>query len=134
MFQKLSESQLSSRIALNSKFSSLDASLGESVVKEVPPYLSAERAADVLRCTQSQHNIEPVVVLYDLDALDNSFRSVNRGFPNIDGVEFLHCYAIKSCPLSYILHRAISSVAIHNSSFPRSFILFYFPVDFRASV
>lgn len=42
-------------------------------------------------------------ILYDVDSLHQSFSSVQSSFPS----NFLHCYAIKSCPLPYILHRAV---------------------------
>ena len=41
-------------------------------------------------------------VLYDMDALLISANNVQSAFSNPD-VEFLHCYAIKSCPVSFIL-------------------------------
>jgi diaminopimelate decarboxylase len=44
-------------------------------------------------------------ILYDLDHLQHSFQSVKTSFPP----NFLHCYAIKSCPLPYLLHRAVKS-------------------------
>jgi diaminopimelate decarboxylase len=50
------------------------------------------------------------MILYDLDAVSASFTSVNTSFqlvePNI--LSFLHCFAVKSCPVSYLLHLAIS--------------------------
>jgi diaminopimelate decarboxylase len=51
------------------------------------------------------------MILYDLDAVSASFASVNTSFqqpvePNI--LSFLHCFAVKSCPVSYLLHLAIS--------------------------
>ena len=116
---------ISSSISLNTKFTSVDAILGGNTDADGPTYLSPARASDVLRYFQSHHRLEPVLVLYDLDALDCSFRSVNRGFPNIGGVEFLHCYAIKSCPLSYILHRAILMVNEIYKLITHS-VLFYF--------
>jgi diaminopimelate decarboxylase len=71
-------------------------------------YLTAQRASEVLQTLEDSY---PVTVLYDLDALDASFTAVQTGFTRDsepEDVQFLHCYAIKSCPLSYILHRAIS--------------------------
>ena len=61
-----------------------------------------------------------VMMLYDIDALENSFSGIKQDFDNnlplaylIDfpkkNSPFLHCFAIKSCPLSYILHRAIQA-------------------------
>ena len=65
-----------------------------------------------------------------MDALCNSFTSVVKAFspsssgeaksfqsssatkipPIIKGeVDYLHCFAVKSCPLSYMLHRAVAS-------------------------
>ena len=72
------------------------------------------------------------MVLYDMDALCNSFSSVAEAFSpsprretaasaqsssaldvpaNIfnRGVDYLHCFAVKSCPLSYVLHRAVAA-------------------------
>ena len=41
-------------------------------------------------------------VLYDMDALLMSANNVKSAFSDPD-VEFLHCYAMKSCPVSFIL-------------------------------
>ena len=63
------------------------------------------------------------MVLYDIDAVCNSFASVTQSFSNphpthgldtcnthsIGGTDFVHCFAVKSCPLSYILHRAVQA-------------------------
>jgi len=51
-------------------------------------------------------------MFYDLDAIDASCNSVKTSFSNTSGVAndgFLHCFAQKSCPLSYILHRYIQN-------------------------
>ena len=66
--------------------------------------------------------------VYDIDALETSFRHLKESFdwsvmqrqgflsPNNDKSTkndfqspFLHCFAVKSCPLSYILHRAVQA-------------------------
>ena len=47
-----------------------------------------------------------VAVLYDLDAFYYSVNSLFDAFSRIGG-SYLHCFAIKSCPVSYILHLAV---------------------------
>jgi hypothetical protein len=78
------------------------------------------------RITPSPHipfSYPSVMVLYDIDAICNSFASVIQSFsdpkftPSLDtsnihsssGTDFVHCFAVKSCPLSYILHRAVQA-------------------------
>ena len=59
------------------------------------------------------NNLPISAVFYDLDALDASFQSVITAFEsaedNLTSENFVHCFAVKSCPLSYILHRAIQN-------------------------
>ena len=51
-----------------------------------------------------------VALLYDIDALNSAFRSVHAAFSNsTDTASFLHCFAMKSCPLPFIVHRAIQN-------------------------
>ena len=64
------------------------------------------------------------MVLYDIDAICNSFASVTQSFSSQplstpvsgttsadrnNGLDYLHCFAVKSCPLSYVLHRAVQA-------------------------
>jgi diaminopimelate decarboxylase len=50
------------------------------------------------------------LILYDLDAVLHSFQSVKSQFsPYTSGTAFLHCFAVKSCPIRYILHLAVRS-------------------------
>jgi diaminopimelate decarboxylase len=50
------------------------------------------------------------LILYDLDAVLHSFQSVKSQFSSYtSGTEFLHCFAVKSCPIRYILHLAVRS-------------------------
>ena len=62
-----------------------------------------------------------VALLYNLDALESSISNLHKAFNSAllqiaphqseadAAAQFMHCFAVKSCPVSYILHRAISS-------------------------
>ena len=74
--------------------------------------LSAQRVREVLQAQTSSASISscPVLILYDLDCLTAAFESVISSFGHgHTSQSFLHCYAIKSCPLSYVLHMAVQS-------------------------
>lgn len=50
-----------------------------------------------------------VALLYDVDALGSAFHSVTaafKGHAGVDAATFLHCFAMKSCPLPYVIQRA----------------------------
>ena len=50
-----------------------------------------------------------VCVLYDMDAFSNTVKSLKTAFSSgsYEAAKFTHCFAIKSCPLSYILYDAV---------------------------
>jgi diaminopimelate decarboxylase len=52
-----------------------------------------------------------VSILYDMDALSHSIGSLHTAFSSGPFAEttVLHCFAIKSCPLPYILHTAVAA-------------------------
>eukprot|EP01038_Epipyxis_sp_PR26KG_P008732 gene8732-11798_t len=61
-------------------------------------------------------NIPKSSILYDLNAVISSFNSLKSSFlkpltksESTNNAQFLHCFAIKSCPLAYILHLAVEA-------------------------
>ena len=62
--------------------------------------------------TNFDGQLPATVLLHDIDALCASFDAVKDAF-NPDRSEqsrapgFLHCFAVKSCPLAFVLHRAV---------------------------
>jgi diaminopimelate decarboxylase len=50
-----------------------------------------------------------VCVLYDMDAFSNTVKSLKTAFSSgsYEAAKFTHCFAVKSCPLSYILYDAV---------------------------
>lgn len=51
-------------------------------------------------------SVPEVSVIYDLDAIHSSIQSLKNAFAtsSASSVKFNHCFAVKSCPLAYILH------------------------------
>jgi hypothetical protein len=86
------------------------------------PLVRSHEVAPAIRKIMEEAPIPPnVALVYNLDALDSSISSLHSAFnramllvaPQYSevhaGSQFLHCFAVKSCPVSYILHRAVSS-------------------------
>lgn len=103
---------------LHSKFKEIDKVLDFSemdiqkshVVAASP--LTITKVSKFLKCINT---IPENVIMYDIDAFIASIKSLRTAFeaPKMNTTEandkkFLHCFAIKSCPLSYVLHVAIS--------------------------
>lgn len=57
---------------------------------------------------------EKTVIVYDIDALRASFSDVREAFPS----HWKHCFAIKSCPLAFIIEEALdANLGIEAASF-----------------
>lgn len=100
------------------KFKEIDKSLDFSeatILKHIsgPSSLNINKVSKFLKCIS---DIPENIIIYDIDAYIASIKSLKVAFENqvkqppsnLEGCKFLHCFAIKSCPLSYILHIAIS--------------------------
>jgi diaminopimelate decarboxylase len=84
---------------------------GEKInATEIAPVASIDRLSSSL---QSLRNVPNTVLMYDLDAFDSSINLLKTGFNSatnsLGDENFLHCFAMKSCPVSYILHRCINN-------------------------
>lgn len=62
----------------------------------------------------SSDNLPDVAVLYNLDVLDCASDNMKHAFNGgaTDRNSYLHCFAIKSCPLTYILHHCVSHIGL----------------------
>jgi hypothetical protein len=70
------------------------------------PFLSA------LDALEAATPLPDVLMLYDLDVISGACGAVNLTFGKASSVadsnEYLHCFAIKSCPLSYVVHHVVA--------------------------
>lgn len=77
------------------------------------PVLTLPRLQAALKQVQvTNAKTDDVLIFYDLDAVSSSFAQVKNSFASLENNgkgKFLHCFAMKSCPLSYILHEAVTS-------------------------
>ncbi len=72
----------------------------------------------VKRLATAQDTLDTVIV-YDLDILQNNIQNMNNAFnnaiiadpsnPNETSDSYLHCFAVKSCPLTHILTTMVQS-------------------------
>ena len=82
--------------------------------KSKPGALDLSRATSALKALRSTKGgswvSSNLAIFYDLDALCSSLESLKNGFAAEDTTatnNFLHCYAIKSCPLSFLLSMVV---------------------------
>jgi len=63
-----------------------------------------------LEAIEATGSLPDVFMLYDMDVLGGACRAVNSTFAKTapGGNEYLHCFAIKSCPLSYVVHHVVA--------------------------
>ena len=75
---------------------------GEKVLKE-PSVVDMKTLTKSLESISSNDSIPLSGIYYDLDAVDSSFQSVISAFEaaefNSISDNFVHCFAVKSCPL-----------------------------------
>lgn len=99
---------------LCSKFSEINRALcfSEKDIQESSSAtpLTIEKISAFLKCLE---DIPENMIVYDIDSFISSIQNLKTAFDNQKKTpeqrcSFLHCFAIKSCPLSYILHVAIS--------------------------
>lgn len=100
-------------VTLLEKFAAFDAIFGP------PSHLSASATgaltlssiASVAQSLVRSNQLDSTTILYDIDALRCAFYSVTHAFQESmkGGADFLHCIAMKSCPLVSIIHCAVTS-------------------------
>lgn len=69
----------------------------------------------------SKKESEYVVLLFDVDALRASFASLQEAFPP----HFKHCFAVKACPLSFVIDEALDAgIGIEAASLTELYLAF----------
>lgn len=90
--------------------SSVDFCNASAQGRDIPTVLQHFLSAKVLNGDGSvvvDHLNEPIklAVMYDLNAVENAFELLKQSFPD----HFLHHFAMKSCPLSFYIRKAIAA-------------------------
>ena len=87
----------------------LDSAFGDSITTASVPIANVTMILEVLKTLPHVPNS---TLVYDLDAIDASILSIkdtfNAGYLGLTDANFLHAFAVKSCPLSYIVHRFVT--------------------------
>ena len=71
--------------------------------------ISRLNSASIFNNDLAPSRLPEVCVLYDMDAFSSTLQSLKTAFStgSYEAAKFTHCFAIKSCPLSYILYDAV---------------------------
>jgi len=100
---------------LYSKFKDIDKTLDFSETDIQKSHVIGASPLSISKVSKFLKRINSVpenVIMYDIDSFIASIKSLTVAFEKIKtattGVSFLHCFAIKSCPLSYVLHVAVT--------------------------
>lgn len=101
--------ELVARVTGGGEASSLTLQTVSSLLKEVFGARAEDRS--IFANDAVPVGLPETMVLYDLDSFGSSISSLQTAFSSgpFQATEFLHCFAVKSCPLPYILHRALKA-------------------------